>query len=407
MKNKGFLQLLFLAKILTIGVFFQGCSPALKVEKTPATEDLNFVPEPAKSSDSFVETIGIATHWGYRKTVYGKKWDELREKLGDLGVRYVRDSYDPRLEDIWRKFGVKTILITQPTKSWEQYNEIWLENRHLIAAIEGPNEVDIFWRKKKFSYKGECVPDGPRFFQNDLYQQVKGNPALKDIPVIGFSTGYKGATPSFAPLRSFDFLNAHIYPNGQIPYAKSRDFNDSLLLLGKGGTCPPVVVTESGYHTCLGNTKVIAGSKAGVTHRVQKKYIPRLLAEYFNSGAVWAVVYEFAAGRSKPEQVDPEAAFGLLMPDGKPKPAYFAVKDMISLLAESKWDPTAKKWIKPTSFKPQALAFALEGLQNLYTTLFSNAVTVLFSFCFGMKFRVSKLKEKRILLTTAFRSSWF
>ena len=153
--------------------------------------------------------------------------------------------------------------------------------------------------------------------------------------------------------------------------SRSLDFKDSYLMLGPGAVLPPMVATESGYHTCLGNSKVIAGAQAGVSHLAHKKYISRHVAEYFNAGFKWTVIYEFAAGRpNKAEQEDPEAAFGLLMPDASPKPAYFALKDLISVISESKWDSASGKWIRPVAYQPQALSFALKGApETLHHTL--------------------------------------
>lgn len=317
-------------------------------------------PEPARPADSLVESIGLATHWGFHNTIYSSKWDELHKLLGELGVRTVRDGFDPHLDDLWKMYGIRAILIAHPDKSWDSYVEQWKQHRHLIAAIEGPNEVNGRWDRLHFGYEGTTWPEGPKRFQDELYAHVKGEAELSDIPVICLSLWNKGAGWQIAPLRSFDYANAHSYAGGQMPSA-SPNFRDPYLLLGKGATLPPLAATESGYHTCLGNTKVIAGAQSGVSHRTHQKYIPRQVAEYFNAGMAWTVIYEFAAGRpKKAEQEDPEAAFGLLMPDGTPKPAYFALKDLIAELSESRWDSANQKWIRPEASAPRALSFALQ-----------------------------------------------
>lgn len=340
-------------------VVFAALAWAVVVRGAAGTDDA-LVPEPARPSDSLVETIGLATHWGYHNTIYHSKWQELHKLLGDLGVRYVRDGLDPRMDELWKMYGVRAILVTGPGRPWEKYLESWKDKRHLIAAIEGPNEVNG-WARSGMTYKGKSWPEGPRLFQDDLFRCVKGDPALKDIPVLALSTAYKGAGPAMAPLHSFDCANAHCYAGGEMP-SRSLDFRDPYLLLGRGAVYPPLAATESGYHTCLGDAEVIAGSQYGVSHAAHRKYIPRQVAEYFNAGFVWTVIYEFAAGRpKKEEQADPEAAFGLLLPDGTPKPAYFALKSLIEMLSEARWDGAAGQWIRPTPFPPRALAFALRG----------------------------------------------
>ncbi len=332
-------------------------------------------PEPARSSDLLVERIGVATHWGFHNTIYGTKWDELQKLLGDLGVRNVRDSLDPRLEDLWKAYGIRAILVTEPRLPLGTQVDLWKTNKHLIAAIEGPNEVNGGWVKAGLTYQGKSWPEGPHLFQDDFYKAIKADADLKDVPVLALSTAYKGAGVSLAPLRSFDCANAHCYAGGGMP-SLSLDFRDSYLLLGRGAVCPPLAATESGYHTCTGgNTKVVAGAQFGVSHAAQRKYLPRQVAEYFNAGLQWTVLYEFGVGRpKKAEQEDPEAAFGLLQPDGIPKPAYHALKDLIKALTESHWDAAVQTWIRAGSSPARALTFALEGApETVHHTLLQRA----------------------------------
>ena len=324
----------------------------------------NLFPEPSRRVEDFVETLGVATHWGFRNTVYGRKWESLRPLIGALGIRILRDSFDPRLEDLWRDYGIRAILVAAPQGKadgawWAKQTALWASHVDFLAAIEGPNEVNG-WAKHGLTYAGKGWPEGPRLFQADLYHQVKSCEATKSIPVISLSTAYRGTGREIAPVSGFDFGNAHSYAGGAMP-SLSLDFIDPYLLAGSGTTNAPLVATESGYHTCLGESKVIAGSQQGVSRQAHRKYIPRHYAEYFNSGHIWTIVYEFAAGRpNKAEDEDPEAAFGLLDPNGDPKPAYFALKDLIALLSESRWDAQASRWVRPAPFTPRALAFALE-----------------------------------------------
>ena len=341
-------------------------APALATANAvDATASPNLLPEPARPADDFVDSLGIATHWNFRNTVYGRKWDSLRPLIGGLGIRIIRDAFDPRLEDLWRDYGIRAILVSTPQPKieegwWTKQTELWTSHRDAIAAIEGPNEVNG-WAKHGLSYEGKGWPEGPRLFQADLYKHIKGCDATKSIPVISLSTAYRGTGREIAPVKGFDIVNAHSYAGGAMP-SSSLDFIDPYLLVGYGATLAPLVATESGYHTCLGESKVIAGSQQGVSRQAHRKYIPRHYAEYFNAGHVWTVVYEFAAGRpNKAEDQDPEAAFGLLDPNGDPKPAYFALKDLIALLSESRWDASTTRWVRPAPFTPRALAFSLKN----------------------------------------------
>lgn len=329
------------------------------------------MPEPARAADSLVDSIGVATHFPFRDSMYCTHGETVQELLGGLGVRYTRDGLAPQQELLWEKYGLQVIAIDDdPEIPWEKKVAQWKANRHLLAAIEGPNEVNGGWKKLNKTYLGKRWPEGPKDFQVDLYKTIKGESELKSLPVIALSTAYKGDGRKLAPLRDFDFANTHSYPAGALPSA-SLDFRDPILLMGRDAVSPPLVATETGYHTCLGSDKVIAGFQSGVSREVQRKYLPRLIAEYFNAGFRWTVLYEFGAGRpNKTEQEDPEAAFGLLTPDAKPKPAYFALRDLIAQLGESRWDATNRQWKRPAPFSPQALTFALRGApESLHHTL--------------------------------------
>lgn len=329
------------------------------------------LPEPARAADSLVDSIGVATHFPFRDSMYCTHGEAVQKLLGELGVRYIRDSLAPQQEQLWKKYGLRVIAIdNDPEVPWEKKVAQWKANRHLLAAIEGPNEVNGGWKKLNKTYLGNGWPEGPKEFQVDLYKTIKEEQELQSLPVIALSTAYKGDGRKLAPLRDFDFANTHSYPAGALPSA-SLDFGDPILLMGRDAVSPPLVATETGYHTCLGNDEVIAGFQSGVSHVAQGKYLPRLIAEYFNSGFRWTVLYEFGAGRpNKAEQEDPEAAFGLLTPDANPKPAYFALQDLIALLSESRWDATGRQWQQHAPFAPQALSFALRGApESLHHTL--------------------------------------
>jgi hypothetical protein len=359
--SRLFITLLLRKAICTafLGFAVAILAPSLALGEGPGDE---FLAEPARPADALVDSIAVATHWGFLDSIYATRWEKVHPLLGGLGVRTVRDALSPRQDFLWKNYGIRIIAINDdPGVPLESFFKTVQEKWAMIAAIEGPNEVNGGWAKLHKTYQGKGWPEGPRLFQNALYQGLKNDAGTRDIPVIAPSTCYKGAGPALAPLRAFDYANAHSYAGERMP-SESLDFRDPFLLLGRGGALPPLVATESGYHTCLGgNTKVIAGSQNGISHSAQRKYLPRQIAEYFNAGLRWTTIYEFAAGRPhQEEQEDPEAAFGLLMPDdASPKPAYYALKDLIAALAESRWDAAAQRWIQAPLPPPRALAFAL------------------------------------------------
>ncbi|HET6406675.1 MAG TPA: hypothetical protein VFG14_02250, partial [Chthoniobacteraceae bacterium] len=151
------------------------------------------MPEPARAVDSLVDSIGVATHFPFRDSMYCTHGETVQELLGGLGVRYIRDSLAPQQEQLWEKYGLLVIAIDDdPEIPWEKKVALWKASRHLLAAIEGPNEVNGGWKKLNKTYLGKGWPEGPREFQDDLYKTIKAEPDLQGLSVIALSTAYKG-----------------------------------------------------------------------------------------------------------------------------------------------------------------------------------------------------------------------
>ena len=331
-------------------------------------------PEPARSADEFVDSIGFATHWGYPDTPYGYAYEAVKKLLGESGVRHVRDGYHERLRDLYRTYGIKTTLLCGPGQgSMETILGTIKDNLALIDMIEGPNEVDIF--PTSANYQGKTFPEGAVAFQNDLYAAVKGDPVTRHLGVIAPSTARSDSNLKLAPLRSLDYTVMHSYAGGGPPENSLEGGHVSNMLnagriLGTGAVLKPIVVTESGYHTALqGGGGVIAGVQPGVSETAQAKYLPRHFAAYFNAGITRTIVYELI-NEFKDEATNAEAGFGILRRDLTPKPAYHALKNLIGLLGEARWNAAARRWERKP-FSPRALDFTVSGasLKNLRHTL--------------------------------------
>lgn len=70
---------------------------------------------PAIAADLFVDSIGVNTHWGY-SNAYMQNYTALKTKLGEAGIRYVRDgAYSEayiRAVDLYQSLGIKTCMLT-------------------------------------------------------------------------------------------------------------------------------------------------------------------------------------------------------------------------------------------------------------------------------------------------------
>ncbi len=299
--------------------------------------------EPAVRADDMMESIGVCTHWLYHDTPYGKEFPKAKKLLKELGVRYIRDRFSMRNVEIYNELGIKTTAIVMP--EMEEYLSLMRKHPDAVAAIEGPNESNL-WQINYKDKKG--FPEATRLFQNDLYQTVKNDPILKNIPVIATSTAYMGNNTPLSPLNSFDYAVIHSYPNGRSPSNLQRKLDNAQKLLEIGQIARPIIATEAGYHTAYG-----MGSREsqGITDWAKAKLIPRLIAEYYKQGVVRTHIYEFicthehqnASGKRA------EAKFGLLTYYMAPTAAYTAMKNYIAILNDADAD-----------FSPQALDLSIE-----------------------------------------------
>jgi len=320
--------------------------------------------EPARRADDFVDAMGVCTHWGYPDTPYGSAYEQAKKLLGDLGVRHVRDGYHQRLNDLFKTYGIRATLIFSPGPQPPREQIQILQKRiDMAAMVEGPNEVDLF----RTNYQGRTFPTGPKEYQTDLYAAIKANPVTKHLGVIAPSTAKVGSNLLLAPLTACDYVVMHSYAGGQMPSLSLEGPHVSNVLnaeriLGEGTFLKPIVVTECGYHTALGNT---GNAQPGVSERAQAKYLPRTFAEYFHYGIVRTFSYEFLDEfpdyeKDEREANNAEACFGILRRNLRPKPAYVALKNLIALLREATWDPEKLQWDRP-DFRCRALDFELSG----------------------------------------------
>lgn len=309
--------------------------------------------ELVRSADEMVESIGVCTHWAYKDTPYGTQFATAKQLLDGLGVRYIRDRFTLPNIEIYNDLGIQTTAIIIPEMDY--YLNLIRQRPEAVVAIEGPNETNIW----PVSYKGYTTfPQSTRMFQNDLYDIVKNDPLLNQIPVIATSTAYMGNNTPLAPLTSFDFGVIHSYPNGMIPSGLARRLDNAYKLVGIGNNAKHIIATEAGYHTAYG---LADEAHQGVTPQARSKYTLRLLAEYFNQGVVRTHLYEFVCTHEHMNSHGKraEAKFGLVSYDMVPTPSYIVLKNYLHILDDSQ-----------TPFEVQALDMNLNtSAQNVHHTL--------------------------------------
>ncbi len=307
----------------------------------------------AKMADSFVDTIGVATHFGHRDTAYGN-YPLIKDKLSDLGVRHVRDraylnSKQSLNEEVYGKYrglaelGIKFNLTVDPrTENLESVNSGKIAT---IANMAGPS-LGSFGGPNEYNKTGPNWATELTAYQRDLYSAVKNNSSTANTPVLGPAMGKPYPSSTDVPNLSayMDYGNVHPYPGGEYPSNWGLDYFNLPKAREMAGN-KPLVATETGYHNATNNN-----DRPGVSEKAAAKYTPRLYFEYFNRGIARTYDYELMDSRPEPTYTDQEEHFGLVRDDGTNKPVFTALKNTITLLE----DPGPR-------FETKSLDYSLSG----------------------------------------------
>lgn len=301
----------------------------------------------AKPADSFVDSIGVNTHTAYDWTAYGSGFDLVKQRLSELGVRHIREvlvrekpEQYQRLNDL-AAMGVRsTLVLGDPANGSEGLSELVSTASSELAgsldALEGPNEFD--------SRGGSGWAPRLAAYQQQLYAEVKADPALSGVPVVGPSILHRSSQEELGDISgSLDYGNIHPYPFGAPPES-NIDSQLAKAALNSGGK--PVMATESGYNTALNSQE----EHPPVSEDAMATYMPRLFLSYFERGIARTFSYELVDEKPNADLSEQEEHFGLLKNDFSEKPAFNALRNLIEILE----DPGP-------GFAPSSLAYSIGG----------------------------------------------
>jgi hypothetical protein len=284
----------------------------------------------AKSAASFVDSIGVNTHTYYDDTVYYSQFGTIEQRLRELGIHHIRENLVPDRPDQYKHLnelaaaGIKSTLILGSPKDGaaglgELTSILSSDLRGSVDAVEGPNEYDLAGGS---GWMGELGP-----YQAQLYSAIKSDPALSSLPVIGPALGNTNSDGSDVS-GSLDYGNIHSYPNGEEP---EDNVPRMLTMASDMSGSKPVMATETGYHTAVN----WSGDHKPVSEAAQATYMPRLFLDYFSRGVTRTFSYELVDEFPNAGADEPESNFGLLRNDLSPKPAFTALRNLTSILADS------------------------------------------------------------------------
>jgi hypothetical protein len=310
-------------------------------------------PVPAQSSRAFGDSVGVNIRLSHVTSGYGD-FETVFARLREAGIRYVYDSLcatcTPQIDRMRRlaEAGIRaTVSIDTPWSAGTAAIGPTLQTiknrlRGAVVAVAGVNEPDLtgdpLWIPKTRAYTTE------------LYQRVKADPALADLPVIGPSLVFRGSRAALGDLSSVvDRGNLHPYPGGRPPLLILPD--ERQMMSAVSGS-KPLVATEIGYHSDLGEL----GGHRGAPEDIIAAYTPRIPLEAFRFGIERTHFFQLADQFS-----DAEAAqinypkwqnrFGLLRDDLSPKPAFIALRNLMRAVDSDSAPVSA----------PGSLRYALDG----------------------------------------------
>jgi hypothetical protein len=297
----------------------------------------------AVQSDTFVDSVGVNIHLSYSPTLYGTNFPLVQSSLATLGVRHIRDAVSQWPSNSFyivhhnalAAQGITGIFSTA-TDQTTTLLQAFPQQVASFEAYEYPNEPDA-----KYGFPGTVTG-----FESTLYTAAAGKypvfgPALTktaSYATLGNQTAYldggnihdymAGRNPGTAGWGAVGCGGTHAY--GSIPF--------SLDCVHMVSGTKPVWATETGYGNWTGQTN-------WVTEAVSATYMPRLLLEHWNAGIKRTYIYELME-----EGTDGFQGYGLIRADGTQKPAFLAVSNLLTLLAD-----------KGAAFTPDPLAYSITG----------------------------------------------
>jgi hypothetical protein len=287
----------------------------------------------ANSARAFGDSVGVNVRLHLTNSSGYGNFDVVRMRLAELGVRHVGDGLCHDCPAHIQRLQALAPLGIRATIGVGNQNDALLREARLqtirdkllgsTEAIAGPNEPD---------YSGD--PNwvaNTRSYQAALYSRVKGDPALRHLPVIGPSLVHRDSRAALGDLSAhMDRGNIHPYSGGLPPMT---DLSREFMLTAQVAGSKPLVATETGYHDDIAYT----GAHRGASERAIGIYTPRLVLEAFRAGIERTFLFQLADAWSPAQQArygfsEQHNSFGLLRSDQSPKPGFTALRNLMRVV---------------------------------------------------------------------------
>ena len=275
----------------------------------------------------FLDRLGIVTHVRYSDGAYANHAATI-EKLGYLGLKYVRDTAPKvasnlpykRYLDAGIRFSMSCspngAAMTDASQVGEVLDRILARFPDALGIdyLEGPNEPN----NQPITFGG--VKDTKTSFtavtayMEALHAAMRSRPAFAKIPLLGVANYPR------LEVRS-DMDNEH-------PYPKSGAQPGPSLAKTMAGRTRPVVMTEFGY-----NTGPVSKWPTPVDEYTQALLLLNGVFDAVSLGVRRIYIYELLDEKADPDFKVPNLHWGIFKFGGSPKVAATAVRNLTRILA--------------------------------------------------------------------------
>ncbi|MGL5942904.1 MAG: hypothetical protein ACRC2S_21565 [Waterburya sp.] len=377
MKIKKIIILILILSFTTIG----SISASIINHQFKATNSPVILDFQANSSDDFVESLGISTKFGFCPGHLCDNYPEVKALLAELGIRYIRDIPYPeswrKRTDLYEDHGIR--MLAEAVRTWGK--PLNLEN------ISAQLDVIRSWGKMIVGIVGVTEYDNPAFsscektpgcdpnwsetnwskayrqFQQRLYEEVNAERELRQLPVVLGPVQHLDNLEKVGDLSAFcDKGNDHSYPgawgkpsqeSGWGEKNNTRSMDEIVSKVQQVCSGKKLWITETGYdEKSDGDRNEYLDL---ISRQAKAKYLPRIYTNYYLQGQIEKTfIFELL------DAIQTRTGHGIIDVNLEPTPAYYGIKNMISLLGEATWNNKTQSWKYP-AFKPSSLKYTLEG----------------------------------------------
>jgi hypothetical protein len=320
-------------ELAKIGGFTQAGTKSAHISGATGADSTSLHEEQAASAAAFIDSIGVQTHINYVDTPYAN-WQQVLDEIVRLGVHHIRDALPmtPTFVSNHRQLAAAGIRCTC---GFAMDKKLTAED--IVQAARTASDVDALEAPNECDAGTNCGGGG----KTGIERVTSFLPVLASaghelqVPVIGPSFTTREAYAASGTIAQWiTFNNLHVYFGGRNPGTEGWGAGDAqghrygsfdwwLDQSNLNASGIPSQITETGYEAFDNPSR-----PGTIPVGVESAYIPRTLLLAWNHGIRRTFIYELL-------DEFPDNRYGLLRHDMTEKPAFTALRNLISILNDS------------------------------------------------------------------------